>query len=494
MYGNAVSSDLCNQIMSFESDEEVERLVTKIMDVYGLPNRFIIGPCPRVPNAVATVDKKGAPAILYNPDFLKKIKGFSFTASDLPTDSEDWGVLLVFAHEIGHHLCNHITSPHPDLTQRDMELEADERAGYILYLLNAPDLRTAQSGLRVKQVSEDGTYTHPPRSQRLDAFKKGWDKAAERFPRPGTIQSLNCSAARVMGVLTAGKEAAGVTVSVPYTGGDGGNHGGQSALSSGVAGLTATLAGGRFSLGVGTLQYIITGAPFAAGTAQFALNIGGKMCTLSISVVNGEVRNESYNDKSQCGAYVAPGEWKEFMCHNLGAANPKADPFTPSWEIIGGYWQWGRKEMAASGPSGPGASQTNEGEISGWNTRDAPEGSWRDNVKTANDPCPSGFRVPTKAQWAGVIANNSTTNVGIWSISATNYSSGKKFGNNLFLPAAGYKYYNNGALYYRGNNGNYWSSTENVSNDAWILYFSSRFRRHDLGNRPSGLSVRCVAE
>ena len=33
IYGNAVSSDLCNQIMSFESDEEVERLVTKIMDV-----------------------------------------------------------------------------------------------------------------------------------------------------------------------------------------------------------------------------------------------------------------------------------------------------------------------------------------------------------------------------------------------------------------------------------------------------------------------------
>jgi sulfatase modifying factor 1 len=187
IYGNAVSSDLCNQIMSFESDEEVERLVTKIMDVYGLPNRFIIGPCPRVPNAVATVDKNGAPAILYNPDFLKKVKVFSFTASDLPTESEDWGVLLVFAHEIGHHLCNHITSPHPDLTQRDMELEADERAGYILYLLNAPDLKTAQSGLRVQQVSEAGTYSHPPKNQRLEAFKKGWDKAAERFPRPGSL-------------------------------------------------------------------------------------------------------------------------------------------------------------------------------------------------------------------------------------------------------------------------------------------------------------------
>jgi formylglycine-generating enzyme required for sulfatase activity len=68
-----------------------------------------------------------------------------------------------------------------------MELEADERAGYILYLLNAPDLKTAQSGLRVQQVSEAGTYSHPPKNQRLEAFKKGWDKAAERFPRPGSL-------------------------------------------------------------------------------------------------------------------------------------------------------------------------------------------------------------------------------------------------------------------------------------------------------------------
>ncbi|MCE2821587.1 MAG: hypothetical protein LW693_04075, partial [Saprospiraceae bacterium] len=61
--------------------------------------------------------------------------------------------------------------------------------------------------------------------------------------------------------------------------------------------------------------------------------------------------------KNKCGAYIAPGEWKEFMCYNLGAANPKADPFIPSWEINGGYWQWGQLQMASTGPSGPGSSQ-----------------------------------------------------------------------------------------------------------------------------------------
>ena len=152
---------------------------------------YIVGPCSRVSNCVATKDDKGRPYILYNPDFLKKIKVFSFTGSDLPTESEDWSVLLVLAHEIGHHLNNHVTNPHPDLTSRDMELKADETAGYLLYLLNAPDLQTAQKGLRVPQVSEAGSYTHPPRSQRLEAVKKGWDKAAERFPRSGPKPTNN---------------------------------------------------------------------------------------------------------------------------------------------------------------------------------------------------------------------------------------------------------------------------------------------------------------
>jgi formylglycine-generating enzyme required for sulfatase activity len=188
IYGNKVSSELCDQ-MEFDTDEEVQRLVTKLLEAYNLPNRYIIGPCSRVSNCVATRDERGRPYILYNPAFLDKIKVFAFTETDLPTAAEDWAVLLVLAHEIGHHLNNHIINPHPDLTKRDMELEADETAGYLLYLLNAPDLKTAQKGLQVPQVSEAGSYTHPPRSERLAAFRKGWDKAAKKFPRSETSES-----------------------------------------------------------------------------------------------------------------------------------------------------------------------------------------------------------------------------------------------------------------------------------------------------------------
>jgi uncharacterized protein (TIGR02145 family) len=195
-----------------------------------------------------------------------------------------------------------------------------------------------------------------------------------------------------------------------------------------------------------------------------------------------------------CSAMVSATERKEFMCHNLGVANTSADPFTPSWEINGGYWQWGRKEMAAAGPSGPGSGQTREAEVAGWNKNSAPDGAWKEGVRTLNDPCPLGYRVPTKAEWDAVLKHNSARNVGTWEGSATNYNSGKKIGDQLFLPAAGYRYYFDGALLLRGSSGAYWSSIEDGSTSAWGLFFNIGYAYTYDYLRTRGQSVRCIAE
>jgi uncharacterized protein (TIGR02145 family) len=301
---------------------------------------------------------------------------------------------------------------------------------------------------------------------------------------PGSIATLDCAGATVSGSLLLNQAATGVSASVPYTGGNGGAFDGQTVSSAGVTGLTATLIAGGFAEGPGNLTWSITGTPSSAGTASFALSIGGQACSLDVTVSPPPV----------CRAKVNATDYRNFMCHNLGAANTSADPFTPSWEINGGYWQWGRLAQAAPGPTGSGAGQANDGAITGWNTTGAANGSWADGSKTPDDPCPTGFRVPTGAQWDGVVANNTKTNVGTFSNSATNYSAGKKFGDNLMLPAAGIRYYLNGGRISTGLEGNYWTSTELSSTGAFGLYFTSSNALTDYYNRPFGLSVRCIAE
>jgi hypothetical protein len=103
-------------------------------------------------------------------------------------------------------------------------------------------------------------------------------------PAQGTITGISCATATVNGSLMANAPASGVTVTIPYTGGNGGSHGGQTVASTNIPGLTATLAAGSFTTASGSLVYTITGTPVVAGTTSFAINIGGQTCTLNIPV------------------------------------------------------------------------------------------------------------------------------------------------------------------------------------------------------------------
>ncbi|XJR86658.1 hypothetical protein ACH34I_04540 [Elizabethkingia anophelis] len=191
------------------------------------------------------------------------------------------------------------------------------------------------------------------------------------------------------------------------------------------------------------------------------------------------------------------------MCQNLGATTG-IDPFSPQAGNHGAKYQWG----ANTGETGRYYSQANDqfnpNAIAGWNSSGKPNGSWSDASKTLNDPCPTGYRVPTSAQWQAVIANNSVERVGSWNYGPGNYDSALYFKHpsgvrTLMLPAAGYRFYTDGTLYSRNSNGEYWSSSEDSSSGlSYFLEFGSAssgvITAEQLYVRTNGMSVRCIAQ
>lgn len=109
---------------------------------------------------------------------------------------------------------------------------------------------------------------------------------------PGTLGTITCNGVTLSpGTYTAGTPYTG-TMSVPYTGGNGGVYAAQ-AIGP-VNGLTATLAAGNFNVGSGILTYTVSGTPTVSSPTltTFPLDIGGQTCSATVGA----------------GAVIAPGE------------------------------------------------------------------------------------------------------------------------------------------------------------------------------------------
>lgn len=99
-----------------------------------------------------------------------------------------------------------------------------------------------------------------------------------------SISTLTCVSLPANG--TSGTSYTG-TITMTYTGGNGGTYDVSTASSTGVEGLTATVSAGKLENGNGNLVYNVSGVPSSAGTAIFNLSLGGQSCTVSIAVAMG---------------------------------------------------------------------------------------------------------------------------------------------------------------------------------------------------------------
>ena len=178
-YGNnAEALKLCSALQTnrFGTDVEAENALDKILNAIGASKRFVLQPCSNINNAVAT-SYKGIRYILYDRDFMNSVN-----------NGNNWGNLFVLAHEVGHHINGHSLDlvlyaadavGQQTLAQsRQDELEADEFAGFILAKLGGPLSAANQLISKISTNSDDTYSTHPSRSKRLAAVKKGYDKAS----------------------------------------------------------------------------------------------------------------------------------------------------------------------------------------------------------------------------------------------------------------------------------------------------------------------------
>jgi uncharacterized protein (TIGR02145 family) len=309
----------------------------------------------------------------------------------------------------------------------------------------------------------------------------------------GTIGAIDCGGATNTGNLVVNTAASGVSSSVPYTGGNAGVHAGQTVTSTGVSGLTATLAPGSFANGAGTLTYAITGTPTTSGTASFALNIGGKTCTLNV-IVYGPQPNYAAGTV-HCNSIVTivndvtnPTTGKTWMDRNLGAtqvATSKSDV-----NAYGTLHQWGRNSdghQCRNSPTSTVLSTTstttsgifiyNPNSPFDWlQTQD--NNLWQ-GVNGVNNPCPNGYRLPTETEL--------TSEKNIWS---SNNDLGA-YQSPLKWTIAGVRAYENGTVFSVGFAGQYWTSTINGTLSRMIDYFHSGVTISSK-NRAYGLSVRCI--
>jgi uncharacterized protein (TIGR02145 family) len=304
-----------------------------------------------------------------------------------------------------------------------------------------------------------------------------------------SVYTCNTSSA---GILKVGTPVSGVTQTITATVGTAGTYNISTTTANGV-----TFAGSGTFAGTGARDIVLTatGTTTAKGSNTYTLNTTPN-CNFS-----------RYASITGCYANVG-GTFKDFLCYNLGVTGTQ-DPLTyQSGNNNGTLYQWGRQTdghevRTSTTQAGPVAAPVANRFITVSNVdwlNPANNSLWGDGTagadpaKTANDPCPTGFKIPSQAQWGGLFRTGitsgapGTANQNTW----TWTTSGFMVGSNLFLPAAGYRNGSNATLTNVGTNAYYSSSNVNGTNTYNLSFSSGTVSPGNFNERALALSVRCI--
>ncbi len=153
-----------SQPMVLDTDGQARELVALILKQYGLKlddeqwEIWLTDDADDTPNAAANFN--GKRQIYFNKAFMDRIK---------QKRHDDWTLIAIAAHEVGHHLGNHVLRPY--LRRQLAEREADYHAGFVLARMGAGYSDTIDV---VRWLPGAAGSDYPSREQRLCEIGRGW--------------------------------------------------------------------------------------------------------------------------------------------------------------------------------------------------------------------------------------------------------------------------------------------------------------------------------